>query len=392
MKQTFLISFLLIITNIAAVSQEVSVRALTSVRTPNSVIQFEYNRKGQVVAEKKEVFDNASLNYSFEYEYDEFGNIYLLKKQDANFYHQEENIYNDNNQMVVKKIFEDYGAGLKFIAQNLYNYQEGLLDTVICQSVYNNGEQIFNNTKQVFTYKGKDITVNKYDWVMGNWIYSEIFNYEHNEYDELIHYANETLVGEDFMKMWRYVFHYNDNREITERTHYFGAGDDWNERPADKYLYYYETVTKNEDIVYPNIYQFDELNFNWFHPDHVLLKYDYWLSDCGGTLHFEETADYIYEMITIDQDPEDGIKNIDKEDVMIYPNPTTGELRILMNNEQLIMNNIEVFDVFGRKLSSNHLIPTSSNHLINISHLPAGTYFVQITTDSGKITKKIIKK
>jgi hypothetical protein len=34
-------------------------------------------------------------------------------------------------------------------------------------------------------------------------------------------------------------------------------------------------------------------------------------------------------------------------ELRVYPNPTRGELRI--NNEQLTMNNVEVYDVFGRK-------------------------------------------
>ena len=80
-----------------------------------------------------------------------------------------------------------------------------------------------------------------------------------------------------------------------------------------------------------------------------------------------------------------------ENNIKVYPNPTTGELRILMNNEQLIMNNVEIFDVYGRKISSNHLIPTSSNHLINISNLAAGIYFIRIDTDKGFINKKIIK-
>ena len=45
--------------------------------------------------------------------------------------------------------------------------------------------------------------------------------------------------------------------------------------------------------------------------------------------------------------------------ISIYPNPTTGQLTI--NNEQLIINNVEVFDIYGRKLSPRHLI-TSSSH------------------------------
>ena len=82
--------------------------------------------------------------------------------------------------------------------------------------------------------------------------------------------------------------------------------------------------------------------------------------------------------------------------VSVYPNPTAGELTI--NNEQLIINNIEIFDIYGKKLSSHHLITSSSNHLItsssnhlNISHLAAGVYFVKISTEAGIITKKVIK-
>jgi len=47
--------------------------------------------------------------------------------------------------------------------------------------------------------------------------------------------------------------------------------------------------------------------------------------------------------------------------ISIYPNPTAGELRI-------------------------------ENGELNLSHLPAGMYFVKITTDKGVVTKKIVKK
>jgi len=81
-----------------------------------------------------------------------------------------------------------------------------------------------------------------------------------------------------------------------------------------------------------------------------------------------------------------GINEQDKVQLQVYPNPTTGQLTI--NNEQLTINNVEIFDIYGKK---HHLITSSSNHLINISHLPAGVYFVKITTDTGIQTQKIIK-
>ena len=83
------------------------------------------------------------------------------------------------------------------------------------------------------------------------------------------------------------------------------------------------------------------------------------------------------------------VKDNTLSDITVYPNPTTGKL--IINNEQLIINNVDIFDVYGRNLLSHHLIPSSSHHLINMSHLPAGIYFVKITTEKGIVTQKVVK-
>jgi len=92
----------------------------------------------------------------------------------------------------------------------------------------------------------------------------------------------------------------------------------------------------------------------------------------------------------------------------IYPNPAGDELRIM--NYELRIKNVEIFDVFGRnvgnKFPSNLLEgwtrsgrggkegchPQADGVVINISHLPAGVYFVEITTEKGVVTKKVIKQ
>jgi len=87
---------------------------------------------------------------------------------------------------------------------------------------------------------------------------------------------------------------------------------------------------------------------------------------------------------------ETGIKeNITTHEITVYPNPTTGELRIKLTSEQI--NKIEVFDIYGRHLSplTSHLSPHTS---INISDLPAGIYFVKIYTESEVVVKKVIKQ
>ena len=94
-----------------------------------------------------------------------------------------------------------------------------------------------------------------------------------------------------------------------------------------------------------------------------------------------------------------GVAENIKPEVLVYPNPTTGELRVEISDMRYEISDIEIYDLYGRKYLvssltsqvSNHLIVSSSNHLINIAHLAAGIYFLKITTEAGMITKKIIK-
>ena len=79
-------------------------------------------------------------------------------------------------------------------------------------------------------------------------------------------------------------------------------------------------------------------------------------------------------------------EKIDK--ITIVPNPTTGELRI--ENGELRINDVEIFDIYGRKQQVSNLTSQISNP-INIAHLPAGLYFVKINTEAGEVVKKVVK-
>jgi hypothetical protein len=76
-------------------------------------------------------------------------------------------------------------------------------------------------------------------------------------------------------------------------------------------------------------------------------------------------------------------------EIVIYPNPTTGELRI--RNYELGIRNYEIFDVYGRILLTSPMSPMSPETTINIPHLPNGIYFIKITTDFGTVKKKVVK-
>ncbi len=79
---------------------------------------------------------------------------------------------------------------------------------------------------------------------------------------------------------------------------------------------------------------------------------------------------------------------IGREDasVKMYPNPTTGQLRI--TNYELRIEKVEIYDISGKMLQQ---IANPSQE-INISHLAKGIYLVKVKTAGGEVVKKIVKQ
>lgn len=72
-------------------------------------------------------------------------------------------------------------------------------------------------------------------------------------------------------------------------------------------------------------------------------------------------------------------------DVNVYPNPTSGLVTIDAKNQ-----NIEIVDVLDLTGKTVMHIETKLN-TIDITSLPAGTYVLNITTEQGKLSQKVVK-
>ena len=75
--------------------------------------------------------------------------------------------------------------------------------------------------------------------------------------------------------------------------------------------------------------------------------------------------------------------------ITIFPNPTDGQLT--MDNGQWTIENVEILDLMGKTLNNCQLSTINCQLKIDISHLPTGMYFIRIKTETGVVTKKIIK-
>jgi len=76
--------------------------------------------------------------------------------------------------------------------------------------------------------------------------------------------------------------------------------------------------------------------------------------------------------------------------VSLYPNPAKEVVNVqcTMNNVQI--ETVEVFDVYGKLV--NTVIVTENPTRINISGLADGMYFVRVTTEEGMVTKTFVKR
>jgi len=75
--------------------------------------------------------------------------------------------------------------------------------------------------------------------------------------------------------------------------------------------------------------------------------------------------------------------------INIYPNPATGKLIVV--SCELRIENIDIFDVFGRKVVEQRAEGITLKE-IDISSLHAGIYFVKIGTELGKVMRKVLKE
>lgn len=79
-----------------------------------------------------------------------------------------------------------------------------------------------------------------------------------------------------------------------------------------------------------------------------------------------------------------GIAEQESDRLRIYPNPASDQLYV----EGSDIQSLSLCDLLGKTICTL----SGSQNSINISTLPSGVYWLRVTTSSGIVTKKIVKK
>ncbi len=78
------------------------------------------------------------------------------------------------------------------------------------------------------------------------------------------------------------------------------------------------------------------------------------------------------------------IANDTQNEILIYPNPSSGDITILYNDYEGVLN-IELFDISGVKVWSENKNYNQQSLAINVSHLPNGLYILQMKDGKNEI-------
>ncbi len=113
----------------------------------------------------------------------------------------------------------------------------------------------------------------------------------------------------------------------------------------------------------------------------------------GDIVGVEESTCYLFNgagekpKIVEDCDTKDNIENLKANDVIIYPNPTQGELYIESTN---VIKSVRIINTTGVIINEINVESTQSH--ISIANIPAGLYLIQTITNDNITNQMVMKK
>ena len=79
-------------------------------------------------------------------------------------------------------------------------------------------------------------------------------------------------------------------------------------------------------------------------------------------------------------------------ELMLFPNPTNGEVNVIFNSSVTEEASVRIFDMVGKTVLTQNVALNQDNNKFSfdLSNMTKGIYFVELNTSAGRIVKKIV--
>lgn len=87
-----------------------------------------------------------------------------------------------------------------------------------------------------------------------------------------------------------------------------------------------------------------------------------------------------------------GILDLNEIEISFYPNPTHGELNLVVDNKGNETIELEILSIIGQSILQDELLPGEYTRTIDLTGKPAGIYLIKLQKENAVIIKRLIVK
>lgn len=229
------------------------------------------------------------------------------------------------------------------------------------------------------------------EWTSGAWEEDQKVIITYNSNGDQLTVLVQDKSGSGWLDDVRYTYTYSGN----QKTNYLAESFDgtvWVKEQNN--IYAYTSTGKMESMIMQG---WDNVGSAWENVQKLNIEYnsldliselniEVWNS---GGFWEKHTGDQKYKFF-YESYQTTGIHNLNLNDgnFNIYPNPTANTLNVNINLEQPTNCSVTILDISGRTFVTQKMIKAKDIQTkFDISALPAGSYFLKVTTSEGQVSK-----
>lgn len=289
-----------------------------------------------------------------------------------------------NMTEVAKYTWHNSSSSWTNSSKQIATYEGTKISSIIYQNATASGWQ--NDKRHSMIYSGDKVSEFYEDkWYNSTWNKEEKEVFTYNSSNQLTNHRFLYWDGSDYVNSARRILEYEGDKN-TKSINQGWTGNSWEYHWIESYTYEGNNLIESKIAEHDGVQSYEILKANYSYNSHSQPIYAT-AEDFNGTSWipstYHNTVHFYYE----DFSPT-GISSVEKNNLEIYPNPTSDFIRVKLNDSNL--NRIKIIDITGKVVFETKSIPHASEVEIPVNHLPSGVYVLRLENGNESGSKTFV--